>query len=73
MFGKEKTVTFGVGGMMCEHCKANVEKALLAVKGVKSAVADLEAKRVSVSAKESVKEDALKHAVTDAGYRIIEE
>ena len=34
MFGKTKTVTFGVDGMMCKNCKAHVEKALLEVKGV---------------------------------------
>ena len=70
MFGKTKTVSFEVGGMMCNHCKANVEKALLAVKGVKSAVADIDAKTVTVEVKESVGEAALKKAVAAAGYKV---
>ncbi|MBQ8330976.1 MAG: heavy metal translocating P-type ATPase [Clostridia bacterium] len=71
MFGKMKTVTFGVEGMMCNNCKAHVEKALSEIKGVKSAVADPDAKSVTVVAKESVEESTLKDAVTKAGYRIL--
>lgn len=70
MFGKTKTVTFAVGGMMCVNCKAHVEKALLAVKGVKKAEASLEDKSVTVTVKESVDEATLKSAVTAAGYRV---
>ena len=70
MFGKTKTVTFGVEGMMCKNCKAHVEKALLAVKGVKTAEAELESKSVTVLCKESVTEEALKAAVTAAGYHV---
>ena len=70
MFGAKKTVTFSVEGMMCNNCKAHVEKALLALKGVKSAVADLETKVVTVVAKDSVDEAALKAAVVAAGYKV---
>ena len=70
MFGKTKTVSFTVEGMMCNNCKAHVEKALLAVKGVKSAEAVLESKTVSVVVKDSVSEDTLKAAVTAAGYKV---
>ena len=70
MFGATKTVTFGVEGMMCKNCKAHVEKALMETKGVKTAVADLEAKSVTVTVKASVAEDTLKDAVTKAGYKV---
>ena len=70
MFGKTKTFTFAVDGMMCVNCKAHVEKALLAVKGVKNAEASLEAKSVTVTAKDSVDEATLKSAVASAGYRV---
>jgi heavy metal translocating P-type ATPase len=69
MFGKNKTFNFAVEGMMCEHCKAHVEKALLDVKGVRSATADLASKSVTVVAKDSVSEDTLKAAVVSAGYK----
>lgn len=72
MFGKTKEIeiTFTVEGMMCNNCKAHVEKALADVKGVKSAEADLAAKSVRVIAKASVTEDTLKSAVTAAGYKV---
>ena len=70
MFGKKKTVTFGVEGMMCNNCKAHVEKALLAVKGVKTVAADLEAKNVTVVVKDSVEDSVLKDAVIAAGYKV---
>jgi len=71
MFGltKTKEITFRVEGMMCPKCKEHVEKALVAVPGVKSANADFKADSVTVVAKESVSEDALKKAVNEAGYK----
>jgi copper chaperone CopZ len=55
--------------MMCNNCKAHVEKALLGVKGVKSVEASVENKNVTVTVKESVGEDTLKAAVVAAGYK----
>ena len=69
MFGKSKSMTFSVDGMMCEHCKAHVEKALLDVKGVKSATADLDSRSVTVVATDSVTVETLKAAVIAAGYK----
>ena len=70
MFGKNKTVTLSVEGMMCAHCTAHVEKALLSIKGVRSAHADLTAKAVTVVAKASVTDEAIKAAVIKAGYTV---
>ena len=70
MFGKKKTVVFGVEGMMCNNCKAHVERALLAVKGVASAEASVADKNVTVVAKDNVSDDALKAAVSAAGYKV---
>ena len=69
MFGKTQTVVITVEGMMCEHCKAHVERALLGVKGVRSASADLAAKTATVVAKASVSKESLVAAITAAGYR----
>ena len=59
-----------VGGMMCPHCKAMVEKVCKAVPGTEDAVVDLTAKNVTVTGNADVA--ALKQAITDAGYEIIE-
>lgn len=59
-----------VEGMMCNHCKAHVEKACKEVAGTTDAVVDLQAKQVTVSGTASV--DALKKAIVDAGYEVID-
>ena len=71
MFGKTKTVTLSVEGMMCNNCKAHVEKALLGLKGVKSAEASVENKNVTVVAKASLSDDAIASAIVSAGYKVI--
>lgn len=71
MFGKVKTVTVSVEGMMCNNCKAHVERALLALKGVKSAEASVENKNVVVVAKESLSIDSINAAIITAGYRVV--
>ena len=68
-FGKQVTYTFKVEGMMCQKCRAHVEKALQTVNGVKSVDVDLDGGKVTVSAKASVTEKDLKKAVNDAGYK----
>ncbi len=59
-----------VEGMMCPHCKARVESVCKAVIGVTDAIVDLQDKQVTVSGDASV--DALKKAITDAGYQVIQ-
>ena len=59
-----------VNGMMCVHCKAMVEKVCKAVPGTVDAVVDLQAKNVTVTGEADVA--ALKKAITDAGYEVVE-
>lgn len=63
------TTVIKVEGMMCTHCKAAVEKACKAVPGTADAVADLQAKRVTVTGAASA--EALKKAIADAGYKVV--
>jgi Cu+-exporting ATPase len=65
---KMETV-INVNGMMCPHCKAMVEKVCKAVPGTVDAVVDLQAKNVTVTGDANV--DALKKAITDAGYEVV--
>jgi len=58
-----------VNGMMCPHCKAMVEKVCKAVPGTTDAVVDLQAKNVTVTGNADV--EALKKAITDAGYEVV--
>lgn len=64
------TVVIGVGGMMCPHCTAAVEKACMGVSGTVSAVANLEKKNVTVVGTADV--EALKKAIIAEDYEILE-
>ena len=59
-----------VNGMMCPHCKAMVEKVCKAVPGTQDAVVDLSAKTVTVIGDPEL--TAVKQAITDAGYEVVE-
>lgn len=63
--------TLKIEGMMCEHCKARVIKALESVDGVKSVEVDLESKTAAVELETETDISILEKAVTDAGYEII--
>ena len=62
----KKTIT--IKGMMCAHCVAHVEKALTAL-GVQAEV-DLTSGTAVVTGE--VSDEALRKAVTDAGYEVVE-
>ena len=70
MEGVKKTMEKKVviEGMMCEHCKAHVEKALNALPGVTASV-DLGAGTALVTGEAS--DEAITAAVTDAGYTVV--
>lgn len=59
-----------VEGMMCPHCKARVESVCKGIDGVKDAVVDLQEKNVTVTGNGSL--DAIKKAIVDAGYEVID-
>ena len=58
-----------IEGMMCNHCKMHVERALNAIDGV-SAEVSLEEKCARVTLSKEVPESALIEAVTAAGYEV---
>jgi copper chaperone CopZ len=59
--------TYGVKGMSCNHCKANVERALLALEGVRSAAAKIEACEVAIVG--DVDEAVVKKTVEELGFK----
>ena len=64
------TKTLHVKGMMCGHCEARVKKALEAVDGVQSAVADHAAGTAVVTLTKDVAADVLKSAVEAQDYEV---
>ena len=67
---KTMTKTLKVEGMMCAHCEARVKKALEAVPGVESAVADHTAGTAVVLLSELVADETLKAAVEAQDYSV---
>ena len=59
-----------VEGMMCQNCVKHVTRALEGVPGVSRVEVSLEDKRATVSAADSVSDEALKAAVAEAGYEV---
>lgn len=63
-------MTLKIEGMMCEHCRARVEKALRAVSGVETVEVSLAEHCAAVTG--SADPAALRQAVVDAGYTVTE-
>ena len=63
-------ITLSVEGMMCEHCKARVEKALAALENVEKVDVDLKKGTAIVKSKVELDGDILKKAVEEQGYKV---
>ena len=61
-----------VEGMMCQNCVKHVTHALEGVPGASQVSVSLEDKTATVCALESVSDDMLRAAVTEAGYEVTE-
>ena len=64
------TKTMKINGMMCHHCEAAVQKALEAIDGVESAVADHEKGTAVVTLSKPVENEILKAAVVAKDYEV---
>lgn len=64
------TKVMTIEGMMCGHCTGRVQKALEALDGVKEVTMSLENKTATIEADETVAEDSMIAAVTEAGYEV---
>ena len=65
------TAELKIEGMMCEHCKAHVTKALEALEGAEVRV-DLEGGKAEVRSEMEIDDGTFEAAVKDAGYELKE-
>ena len=65
----ERNIT--VNGMMCPNCERHVKEALEKVEGVAQATSNHQTNSVALVLDGEVSEEALKNAVTEAGYEYI--
>ncbi len=69
------TTTAGVGGMMCRHCVAAVTEELRALPGVTDVAIDLVPEGVStvrITSDGPVPPEAVRAAVDEAGYEVVD-
>jgi len=71
-FAIENIKTIQVGGMTCNHCKANVENSIKSSEGVKDAAVDLISGKVIIKGT-SFDLEKIKSGIESIGYRIIKE
>ena len=69
-FEKAENTVITIEGMHCNHCKAKVEAAIKAVKGVKKFAVSLENAEASIDYVASkVSPEAIAEAVTASGFK----
>jgi copper ion binding protein len=61
-----------IEGMSCGHCVNHVKNALEEIDGVVDVVVDLQGKNALVELSKDVDSEALKGAVTEAGYDVMD-
>ena len=67
MFEKKLSTLISVEGMHCNHCAANVQKALSSVKGITHANVSLELSRAEISGEDYNPEEVIQ-AVKSLGF-----
>ena len=67
--GEKMEKVLKIKGMMCNNCKAHVEKALNSLEGV-SVQVDLEDGSARVSLSKAVSDETLKQVIAEAGYEV---
>lgn len=70
MFDKKIKKVITIEGMMCEHCKAKVEKALLELNDVSKVKVNLKDKTATIYSKSSINESDITNAITKLDYKV---
>jgi copper chaperone len=63
--------TYTVKGMTCGHCVSSVTEEVSAISGVQQVDVDLPTGKVTITSDAPVTEDAVRAAVTEAGYELV--
>ena len=66
------TATYNVNGMTCGHCVTAVTTSLTALPAVNDVDVDLDAGTVTVTSDEPLDTAAVRTAVDEAGYELVE-
>ncbi len=70
MFNKKIKKVITIEGMMCEHCKAKVEKSLLELEGVVKVKVSLKDKMATIYSKNNISNDDIISAIEKLDYKV---
>lgn len=62
--------TYNVKGMTCGHCVSSVTEEVSQISGVQQVDVDLPTGKVTITSAKPVTQDAVRAAVTEAGYEL---
>lgn len=71
MFNKKIKKVITIEGMMCEHCKAKVEKSLLELEGVSKVNVSLKDKTATIYSSISIPDKDITNAINMLDYKVI--
>ena len=66
------TATYTVAGMTCSHCVGAVTEEVAKISGVTDVQVDLASGAVTIASETPVEETAVKAAVDEAGYELVD-
>ena len=70
--GNKKMTTVKINGMQCQHCVKSVQKALTPFSSKGEVEVSLELKKATLTLKDGVEDNAIKDAIIDAGFEVVE-
>lgn len=70
MFNKKIKKVINIEGMMCEHCKAKVEKSLLELDGITKVKVSLKDKTATIYSSVSIPDKDITNAINKLDYKV---
>lgn len=70
MFNKKIKKVITIEGMMCEHCKAKVEKSLLELDGITKVKVSLKDKTATIYSSVSIPDKDITNAINKLDYKV---
>lgn len=70
MFNKKIKKVINIEGMMCEHCKAKVEKSLLELEGITKVKVSLKDKTATIYSSVSIPDEDIIDTINKLDYKV---
>ncbi len=70
MFNKKIKKVINIEGMMCEHCKAKVEKSLLELNGITKVKVSLKDKTATIYSSVSIPDEDIIDTINKLDYKV---